>query len=173
MIEHEGLTLRPWVPDDASWVYWACQDPEIQRWTTVPAPYTALDAAAFVRRHARAQPSEGGAHFAIVRTETGEAVGSIAFTCFVDRLGEVGYWIAAEARGGGAAAVALEALCAWGARELGLRGAYLRVAPGNLASRRVAEKAGFVLDTVVPGDCHDGGSVTDALVYRRSLELPG
>jgi RimJ/RimL family protein N-acetyltransferase len=35
----DELLLRPWQADDADAVYRACQDPDIQRWTTVPRPY--------------------------------------------------------------------------------------------------------------------------------------
>ena len=33
------LHLRPFTPAESEAVYLACQDPEIQRWTTVPVPY--------------------------------------------------------------------------------------------------------------------------------------
>ena len=39
-----AITLRPWEPADVSFVYDACQDPEIQRWTNLPSPFTASDA---------------------------------------------------------------------------------------------------------------------------------
>jgi hypothetical protein len=38
-ITADGLLLRPWQTDDADVVFRARQDPEIQRWTTVPSPY--------------------------------------------------------------------------------------------------------------------------------------
>ncbi|MFJ8018439.1 GNAT family N-acetyltransferase [Streptomyces sp. NPDC096339] len=35
----ERLVLRPHTPGDAAEVHAACQDPEIQRWISVPVPY--------------------------------------------------------------------------------------------------------------------------------------
>ena len=44
----ERLLLRPWRPTDAAAVLAACSDPETQRWTTVPSPYTAAHATGYV-----------------------------------------------------------------------------------------------------------------------------
>ena len=43
-----SLHLRPWESGDAEQVYEACQDPELQRWTTIPVPYAERDAVWFV-----------------------------------------------------------------------------------------------------------------------------
>ena len=51
-----GLLLRPWRPDDADAVHRACQDPDIQRWTTVPRPYLREHADAFVAQVRRRRP---------------------------------------------------------------------------------------------------------------------
>ena len=40
--------LRELQIDDAEWIYRACQDSEIQRWTTVPRPYSRDHAESFV-----------------------------------------------------------------------------------------------------------------------------
>src|SRR5699024_12740303 len=47
-IHTSRLTLSPPTPDDVGAIYQACQDPDIQRWTTVPSPYSWEDAAGFV-----------------------------------------------------------------------------------------------------------------------------
>ena len=59
------LLLRPFVPADAGAVFSACQDPEIQRWTTVPVPYTRDDAEEFVAACAERWAS-GMPSFAVV-----------------------------------------------------------------------------------------------------------
>ena len=145
MIAAGALTLRPWEPADTSFVFDSCQDPEVQRWTKVPAPYTALDAATFVERHARPQPEDDGAFFAITRTESGEVLGSISFGHIDWAFGvaHVGYWVARDARGEGVATGALGSLVEWGRRELRLVEVRLQVLDGNVASQRVAERAGF------------------------------
>jgi RimJ/RimL family protein N-acetyltransferase len=139
------LTLRPWLPDDTSFVFDSCQDPDVQRWTTVPTPYTALDAATFVGRHARPQPEDDGAFFAITKTDSGEVLGSISFghIDWAFAVASAGYWVARDARCQGVATQALETLVDWGRRELRLVEVRLQVLDGNRASQRVAERAGF------------------------------
>jgi RimJ/RimL family protein N-acetyltransferase len=145
MISGGLVTLRPWQQGDTSFVYDACQDAELQRWTRVPRPYTALDAASFVDRHARPQPEDDGAFFAITRTDTGELLGSISFNRidWAFRSGEIGYWVASESRRMGIATSALAAVVEWGHRQLDLVEVRVVVDHGNVASLRVAAAIGF------------------------------
>ena len=79
-IAAEGLLLRPWRPDDADAVHRACQDPDIQRWTTVPRPYLREDADTFVAKTAAEAWATGtGAPFAVCDAATGELLGSCGF----------------------------------------------------------------------------------------------
>jgi RimJ/RimL family protein N-acetyltransferase len=159
------LTLRPWLPADTSFVFDSCQDPEVQRWTRLPTPYTALDAARFVERHARPQPEDAGAFFAITKTDTGEVLGSISFghIDWAFAVAEAGYWVAWDARGQGVATRALRSLVEWGRHELRLVEVRVQVLAGNLASQRVAERAGF---EAVPPERTDGH---DLLAFVRRL----
>lgn len=145
MISGGPITLRQWERSDIAFIYDSWQDSEMQRWTNVH-PYTAMDAAGFIELHARPQPEQDGAFFVVIRTDTGEALGSISFDHIDWDLGiaDVGYWVSREARGEGVATGALEALVDWGQRELRLSEVRLHVAAKNLVSQRVAERAGFV-----------------------------
>jgi [ribosomal protein S5]-alanine N-acetyltransferase len=71
---------------------------------------------------------------------------------------EVAYAVAADARGFGVAAEAVDALAIALILEHGFQRVELRVAPGNLASRRVAEKAGFTYEGLLrnAGYVHSG-----------------
>ena len=75
---------------------------------------------------------------------------------------DVSYLVTRELRGQGLATRAVEALLAWGVRELSLRQAFLHCDVENIASRRVAEKCGFVLV----------GRFGDELCFRRDLVSP-
>lgn len=163
VIDAGPLTLRPWGPADVAFVFDACQDPEIARWTTLPHPFTARDAVEVVTT-----TGDGTHRFAVVLTDTGELLGSVLVRAADDPPGEISYWMAREARGKGHAADALTAVARWALTSLGLDAVWLRVARGNVASVRVAEKAGFTLAEVVVSGCHDGERPDDALVYRRS-----
>ena len=64
------VTLRPWHQDDADAVFDACQDADIQYWTTVPSPYSRDDAAFYVTEVAPQAWADGGGVFAVVETAT-------------------------------------------------------------------------------------------------------
>src|SRR5436305_5146559 len=70
-------TLRPWREADADAVFLACQDEDIQRWTTVPSPYALADAVAYVTEIAPAAWRDGGAVFAIIDASTDAVAGTI------------------------------------------------------------------------------------------------
>ncbi|MEV6695961.1 GNAT family N-acetyltransferase, partial [Streptomyces sp. NPDC051453] len=44
----DRLRLRTFTVEDTDEVYLAAQDPDIQRWTTIPSPYARVDAEHFV-----------------------------------------------------------------------------------------------------------------------------
>ena len=48
VLEHGPFTLRLPRAEDVSWIFHACQDPEIQRFTLVPVPYRPADAVTWV-----------------------------------------------------------------------------------------------------------------------------
>ena len=142
------LLLRPWRSDDVEAVFLECQDAEIQRWTSqVPSPYTRQDAEEFVggspERWAEGMPS-----FAIVDAESGTLLGSIGVPRVSDDGdAEIGYWVAAAARGRGVATQATRRLAAW-LFERGHPRLVWHARLGNVVSRRVAESAGFVIEGV-------------------------
>jgi RimJ/RimL family protein N-acetyltransferase len=138
------LVLRPKRPEDVDAITAACQDPEIPRWTFVPSPYTRADAEAYLRSSAEQEAAGTSAGFLAVDAED-RLLGSLS-VMEIDReagYGEIGYWVAAEARGRGVATRAVRLLTEWAQRELGLQRLELLPHKDNVASRRVAEKAGY------------------------------
>jgi len=149
------VTLRPWEPGDVEDVFRACQDPDIQRYTTVPAPYLREHAEHFVGPFQQANwAARSGVGFAVVDT-TGDLHGALGSCSLVGldvarRRSGVGYWTASWARGRGLTARAVDLLAQWALGELGLREVYAEVEEDNLASMRVVERAGFRPSDVVP-----------------------
>jgi RimJ/RimL family protein N-acetyltransferase len=159
-----GVRLRPWRPDDAEAVFAACQDPDIQRWTTVPVPYLRVHAEDFVTVKATATWEAGGALFAVEPLAGGSLLGSMG--CFPPRdgVGEAGYWTAPAHRGQGHTAAALRLLSGWVFEQLGLRRIELKVDPANAGSRRVALSAGFREEgTLRQRSLHRGRPVDDVV----------
>jgi RimJ/RimL family protein N-acetyltransferase len=151
-----ALHLRPWRAQDADAVFAACQDPDIQQFTTVPSPYLLADAKTFVERGSQVGWETGtAAHLAVVDATTGGLLASVSLHDLRDGdglpghgpggTGEVGYWCVQAARGRGVTTAAVRALCRWGFGALEL-GAIRWMAPvGNEASRGVAQQAGFAI----------------------------
>jgi RimJ/RimL family protein N-acetyltransferase len=133
------LTLRPPRLDDIPALVAACQDPEIPRWTQVPSPYTEEHAREFLE----SEPE--GVRVFVVDAED-RLLASISLLELDTEAGyaEIGYWVAAEARGRGVASGAIALLCDWGAAELGLTLIEILVHRDNAASLRVPPRAGFV-----------------------------
>ena len=120
-------------------------DPEVPRWTRVPAPYTKEDAWAWVAM-AESMDREGTAyHLLAVDAETDAPLGSIGLEVHErpQRHGEIGYWLAASARGRGIATRAVAMLARWGVDTLSVPLVELHVLPANARSLAVAERAGF------------------------------
>ena len=66
-------------------------------------------------------------------------------------LAAVGYWLRPEARGRGAATVAVQLIARWAFNEVGVQRLELITAPENVAPQRVAERAGFTCEGVLRG----------------------
>ena len=168
------LQLRPLLPTDADAVYAACQDPEIQRWTRIPVPYERHHAETFVADNsAEGWAAGAGRSYAVTDATTGELLGTVGLVEFdaLERTAEVGYWVVPGARGRGVAVQATLALARWCFGALGLGRLQWMAEVGNVASRRVAEKAGFTFEGVLRDRLRrPDGSRSDAWV--ASL-LPG
>jgi RimJ/RimL family protein N-acetyltransferase len=143
--------LRPWRDSDVAQLVAACQDSEIARWTRVPEHYGENDARAYLLQRYDAILTGTTAPFAIVETTDGQLLGSISLMRldWRHRRGEVGYWLARAARGQGHATRAVRLICHWGFRSLGLERVDLMAATGNIASQRVAERAGFTREALL------------------------
>src|SRR3954453_10416226 len=145
LLDDGTVALRPWVPEDLLPLVEAAQDPEIPRWTAVPAPYTEHDAREYLARAEIDRRSGRELGLAVVSSADGELLGSCGLARFDwhDRKVEVGYWVAAAARRRGAGARATGLLARWALTSLGMERVELLANPLNEASQRLAKRAGF------------------------------
>jgi len=159
------VSLRQANETDTNWIFDACQDAEIQRWTTVPKPYSRTDAQEFVKTSSIEQSK-----FVIVDAVTQLGLGTIAVHSVNAESGEAnaGYWVAPWARRQGVATQGLQQLVAH-ARTLGASAVTLEISPGNAASRGTAAKSGFIVVRTRVSSCHDGETPTDGLIYSLTL----
>lgn len=160
-LHDDQIVIGSWVEDDAAAVYVACQDREIQRWIPgIPRPYTLDDAREFVN-----------APDGLAIRERGELVGSIALRVSADNTASIGYWCAPQARGRGIMTRALRRVCSHALNELTVDRIELTTDRDNLASQRVAEKAGFRREGVLRAKhAHPDGHRIDCVMFSL---LPG
>jgi len=157
------LTLRPWRPEDAPAVHAAMQDRSMHRFLALPDPYTESDAQQFVTELGHEGRYDGvGLGCAVVERSSGRLVGSAALRMGPPAGdGEIGYWIAAPARGAGYAAEAVGVLADFGF-DAGLARIRIVSDVGNLASISTALRAGFSYEGIaraalLSGDAAPGG----------------
>ena len=80
--------------------------------------------------------------------------------------GEIGFWLAADARGAGHGRRAVVLLTAWAIHVVGLERVYAMTRPANAGARGVLESAGFVLDGTIRGrERTIGGDRRDSVSY--------
>ena len=138
------LTLRPPRPEDADAVTAACQDAAIQRWTGVPSPYRREHAEAWLAGRP-AQAEAGEAVALLAEGGDGRLAGSFSLMELprAEGYGEIGYWVAADARGRGIATRSVTLLRDWAAEVLRLRTIEILVHRDNAPSRAVPLRCGF------------------------------
>ncbi len=153
-----GLLLRPWTGQDIPALVAAHRDPLMRRWLRHPVT-TAEQARQVIEARQADRRAGTGFSFAVLEADADGTAGNPLGGVVVRGLGgeaawgEVGYWVAAPARGRGIATRAVRAVCEWAFGLPGTRSLErleLIHAIGNQASCRVADKAGFTLSAVLP-----------------------
>jgi RimJ/RimL family protein N-acetyltransferase len=137
------VSLRPLAVTDIASVEAALLDPEICRWFD----NRGVTAREVVERAVARWQAEDAAEFAVL--DAGECVGSLWLTLGADSRATAGYWLLQGARGKGLAAHALVLVSRWGFDELGVKRIGLLADPRNVASARVAARAGFQREGVL------------------------
>jgi RimJ/RimL family protein N-acetyltransferase len=164
------IVLRGWRPQDAGSVVGAGTDAAICEMTTVP-PMCGRDAAlAWIGRQQQRLDDGTGYPFCIADAKHGRAAGFIGV--WLDpRLGaNLGYWVAPSARGRGVATRAVTLVGAWAFAHLRLARLEIWVEPANVASQRVAERAGYTHEGLLRSYVQLRTRRGDALIYSL---LPG
>jgi Acetyltransferases, including N-acetylases of ribosomal proteins len=148
-----AVTLRPWHEDFAQALVKRINDPAIAEFMDIiPQPYSLADAREFLGRSREGWRTGGSTNFAIFVDGIDGAAGGLGVHWDQREQGvaEVGYWVGAEARGRDVATTATRLAARW-AFEVApdLERLQLRADELNVASNRVAEKAGFTREGVL------------------------
>jgi RimJ/RimL family protein N-acetyltransferase len=142
------LTLRPPCADDASDQF-AAVDHEVQRWMAWSVNYSLGKAVRWCTEEAFRDPGRE-ANFVIVPAATGRLAGVIGINRadWETGVAEAGYWLGPADRRHGYVTEALRAVARY-AFGRGLHRLEVLAAVGNVASQRVAERAGFSREGVL------------------------
>lgn len=155
-----GVVLRRFREDDVDDLLATCQDPAVVEWTRVPLDYTREMALEWCTQ-------SPGMRWVITvpdGPECGRLMGQIELRVHNEHYVSLGYMTAPWARGRGLMTEAVRLVTAR-ALERGAARVELCVHPGNRASRRVAEKAGFTYEGVRRNGEVLRGDVRDLAVY--------
>lgn len=165
MLRGALCTLRPWRKSDARSLVRHANNINIARQLRdrFPHPYTSRDAQAFLTVAGRTEPS-----WNLAIDVGGEAVGGFGFVPGndVERFSaEVGYWLGEDYWGRGIATEGLKLLAAYAFAERNLLRLFALPLADNAGSRRVLEKAGFVLEGTLRSSCVKYGKIKDQLMF--------
>lgn len=155
-------SLRSLAANDVDWIFNACQDEEIQRWTMVPRPYLRENAIQFTRDLAG-----DVAVWVIEQKQKLRPSGVIGIHSISegDGVADIGYWLAPWARGHGAMSEALKILKIELMTWPSVRVIKATIAEENFPSRRTVEKAGFSLSGPAENLCRCDENEVKALDY--------
>jgi ribosomal-protein-serine acetyltransferase len=132
--------IRASLPDLNQWLPWARMD------------YSSTDTHAFLRESMLAWREDRAWDYSIrTKDDPGRHVGNVSFWT-VSKLGkilEIGYWVRSDETGRGICTEAVERILREAFDALGYHKAVLRIAVGNTASDRVAQKLGFTREGVL------------------------
>jgi len=167
-----SCVLRPLVPADAPSLARHANDRDVWRnlRDRFPHPYTLRDAESYIGAVAGRAPQTG---FGIA--VEGEAAGTIGLVPGddIERCSaEVGYWLGRSFRGRGIVTDALRAVTAYAFDELRLHRVFAVPFVHNEASRRVLEKAGYVLEGRMRRSAVKDGMVLDQWLFATYDDRP-
>lgn len=126
--------IRISLPDLNEWLPWARTN------------YQSGDAGAFIRDSLQAWKEERAWDYTIRYREDGERhLGNISMWTVskLGKIGEIGYWVRSDETSKGICTEAADAILGQAFGSLGFHKVIMRIAVGNQASTRVAEKLGF------------------------------
>jgi RimJ/RimL family protein N-acetyltransferase len=162
------FTLEPLAERHLAAVAEVVVDPDVLRFTRFPDPPDPGFPAQWIARYARGRDEGTCEAFAAVDAR-GEFLG-VGLAPRIDRAAremELGYLVAPAARGRGVGAEILRRVTRWALHEKGALRVFLLVADDNVASQRVAERAGYVREGVLRSLHFKDDRRGDTIMYSR------
>jgi RimJ/RimL family protein N-acetyltransferase len=165
-----GLLIRPYVESDVNALYEAVREsvPEVSRWLPwCHEDYSIEESRDFICSRKDASQGDEWYSFGVFEIESGRFVGGVGlnFINRVHQLANLGYWVRTSAAGRGVATAATKSAAHFGFAQLGLHRIEIVAAVDNVASQRVAEKAGAIREGVLRNRLLIRGVPHDAVMF--------
>jgi RimJ/RimL family protein N-acetyltransferase len=148
-------------------------DPDLLRFTRIPEPVPPGFARTWLERYEEGRAAGNREAFAVV-DDAGEFLG-LALAPGIDRdtaTAELGYAVAPGARGRGVASEALRELTEWAFGQQGMVRLELLISVDNPASKKVAERCGYVREGVLRSSYVKPGRREDTEIWSRLATDP-
>ena len=157
--------LRPWQKDDLDNLLIFADNSKIASFMTnkFPHPYTRQAGEAFIAFAMQGSPT----HIFAIEVD-GNAAGGIGIHPSSDiesKNAEMGYWLAEPYWGQGIITKAVKQMVEYGFENFDINRIFARPFGTNIASQKVLEKAGFVLEASFEKTYFKNGEYLDELVY--------
>jgi RimJ/RimL family protein N-acetyltransferase len=160
------LRLPPMLRDDAivldghtladAQAHWEGEDDEMMRRFDAPRRATVEEIRGAIQRWIDARAAGGPSFTYALRDTSGVLMGGCETFLLTAESANISYWTYPQFRGRGYAARAAALLCRAAESIPGLKQIEAHVDPDNTASRRVAEKLGFIEDGTVEDEAWNG-----------------
>ncbi len=164
------ILLRPYREGDAAALYEAVRESiaEVSPWLPwCHENYSIEESREFVSTRGKSATDGEWYSFGVFEKESGKFLGGVGLN-FINRvhmMANLGYWVRSSSVGRGVATTATRLAARFGFEELGLHRIEIVAAVGNIASQRVAEKAGAVREAVLRKRLLIRGESQDAVMF--------
>lgn len=167
--ESDRLVLRPLTESDTTDLYAVLSDTDVVNYAIGYAHDSLDDTVAYIRSVIDAYDTGHALILGIMQKQTQQLLGIIGFELWFPshNRAEIGYTLGKPHWHQGYATEALLALCQYGFKTLALHRIEATAQPGNTASWRVLEKAGFHRDGLLPDYILSRGTYRDTYLYSH------
>ena len=172
-LEGHGLCLSAFTPADVPAILEGDRDPETARrlgWA--PRDASAKKVRAFIALSGRRWAEGDRVTWAVRLADRPAALGHVELNIVDEGRAKISYSTYPSARGRGLAARAVDLACVFAFEQLGLARVQLLADADNLASRKVAAKAGFTAEGVLREHGEREGRRHDMVLYARLRSDP-
>ena len=170
VLTDDEILVRPLRIDDVQPLYEAAREsiPEVSAWLPwCHENYAIEETKQFIASRARAAANDEWYSFGVFEKASGRFLGGIGLNFFnrVHQMANLGYWVRTSAVGRGVATRATRLVAQFAFTQLDLQRIEIIAAVGNVASQRVAEKAGAVREGIARQRLLIRGRREDAVVF--------